>query len=45
MSVKHCRQTYHKDSTADLLVLDDVNLTLHQGEMVALLGRSGSGKS
>jgi NitT/TauT family transport system ATP-binding protein len=45
LSVKHCRQTYHKDSTADLLVLDDVNLTLHEGEMVALLGRSGSGKS
>ncbi len=26
-------------------MLDDVNLTIRQGEMVALLGRSGSGKS
>ena len=27
------------------MVLDDVNLTLREGEIVALLGRSGSGKS
>jgi len=45
LEVRQCRQAYHKDSTADLIVLDDVNLTLHQGEIVALLGRSGSGKS
>ncbi len=29
----------------ELLVLDDVNLTLQEGEIVGLLGRSGSGKS
>src|SRR5271167_295704 len=29
----------------ELLVLDDVNLTLREGEIVGLLGRSGSGKS
>ncbi len=29
----------------NLLVLDDVNLTLKEGEIVGLLGRSGSGKS
>ncbi len=40
-----CRQAYHKDASADLVVLDDVNLTLREGEIVALLGRSGSGKS
>jgi NitT/TauT family transport system ATP-binding protein len=45
IDVRGCRQAYHKDATADLVVLDDVNLTLHEGEIVALLGRSGSGKS
>ncbi|MDR2853287.1 MAG: nitrate/sulfonate/bicarbonate ABC transporter ATP-binding protein [Burkholderiaceae bacterium] len=30
---------------AQKLVLDDVNLTLREGEIVGLLGRSGSGKS
>ena len=45
VSVRNCRQAYHKDSSADLVVLDDVNLMLHEGEIVALLGRSGSGKS
>jgi NitT/TauT family transport system ATP-binding protein len=39
------RQSYHKDSSADLLVLDDVDLVLQSGEIVGLLGRSGSGKS
>ena len=45
IEVKSCRQAYHKDANADLVVLDDVNLTLREGEIVALLGRSGSGKS
>ncbi|MDE2238390.1 MAG: nitrate/sulfonate/bicarbonate ABC transporter ATP-binding protein [Rhodospirillales bacterium] len=45
VSVRHCRQAYHKEASADLVVLDDVNLTLQEGEIVALLGRSGSGKS
>ncbi|MEA2740309.1 MAG: NitT/TauT family transport system ATP-binding protein, partial [Acetobacteraceae bacterium] len=45
IDVRGCRQAYHKDANADLVVLDDVNLTLHEGEIVALLGRSGSGKS
>src|SRR3954451_12742037 len=44
LEVKACRQAYHKDATADLVVLDGVNLSLREGEMVALLGRSGSGK-
>ncbi len=43
--IRGCRQAYHKDSNADLVVLDDVDLTLHAGEIVGLLGRSGSGKS
>jgi NitT/TauT family transport system ATP-binding protein len=45
LEVRGCKQAYHKDASADLVVLDDVNLTLREGEMVALLGRSGSGKS
>ena len=45
LEVRGCRQAYHKDASADLVVLDDVNLSLREGEMVALLGRSGSGKS
>ncbi|HET6194374.1 MAG TPA: nitrate/sulfonate/bicarbonate ABC transporter ATP-binding protein [Acetobacteraceae bacterium] len=45
LEVRGCRQAYHKEANADLVVLDDVNLSLREGEMVALLGRSGSGKS
>jgi NitT/TauT family transport system ATP-binding protein len=45
INVTGCRQAYHKDANADLVVLDEVNLTLREGEIVALLGRSGSGKS
>src|SRR5579864_108511 len=45
LEVKRCKQAYHKDSSVDLVVLDDVNLSLREGEMVGLLGRSGSGKS
>lgn len=45
VEARHVSQSYHKDSAVDLLVLDDVNLTLNAGEIVGLLGRSGSGKS
>ena len=45
LAVHNCRQAYHKDSNPDLVVLDDVELTLQEGEIVGLLGRSGSGKS
>ncbi len=45
LSVRNCRQSYHKEASADLVVLDDVELTLEEGEIVGLLGRSGSGKS
>ncbi len=45
VEVRGVRQSYHKDSSADLLVLDNVDLTLRAGEIVGLLGRSGSGKS
>ena len=45
IEVRHIRQAYTKDSAADLIVLDDVDLTLREGEIVGLLGRSGCGKS
>jgi len=45
LQVRNVRQAYHKDSTADLVVLEGVDLTLRAGEIVGLLGRSGSGKS
>ena len=45
LEVLGCRQAYHKEASTDLVVLEDVNLTLREGEIVALLGRSGSGKS
>ena len=45
LQVRNVRQAYHKDSSADLVVLDDVDVDLKTGEIVGLLGRSGSGKS
>jgi len=45
LSVRAVRQAYHKDSSAALVVLDDVDVSMRRGEIVGLLGRSGSGKS
>ena len=45
VQVRGVRQAYHKESSAELLVLDGVELSLAEGEVVGLLGRSGSGKS
>ena len=39
-----CR-SFPKASGGDLVVLEDVDLTIRSGEIVGLLGRSGSGKS
>ncbi|NML32840.1 ABC transporter ATP-binding protein [Paraburkholderia antibiotica] len=44
LNIEHVCRGFDKNQS-DLLVLDDVNLTLHEGEIVGLLGRSGSGKS
>jgi len=45
LEVSHVRRTFPRGGGEELLVLDDVNLTLKEGEIVGLLGRSGSGKS
>ncbi len=39
------RKSFKKSEGDEHLVLDGVNLTISEGEIVALLGRSGSGKS
>lgn len=44
LRVTHIQRGF-KRMQGELRVLDDVNLTLAEGEIVGLLGRSGSGKS
>jgi NitT/TauT family transport system ATP-binding protein len=45
LEVRGIRQAFRQPSGAELVVLDDVSLSLREGEIVGLLGRSGSGKS
>ena len=46
LEVRHLNQCYRKGSgESGAPILDDVNLTLNEGEIVGLLGRSGCGKS
>jgi len=45
LEVRSVRQAFPKPDGGELLVLDGVDLSLKEGEIVALLGRSGSGKS
>jgi len=45
LEVSHVKRTFPRGGGEELLVLEDVNLSLKEGEIVGLLGRSGSGKS
>jgi NitT/TauT family transport system ATP-binding protein len=45
LDVQSISQAFRKPDGDQMVVLEDVNLTLKEGEIVGLLGRSGSGKS
>ncbi|MCX7280050.1 MAG: nitrate/sulfonate/bicarbonate ABC transporter ATP-binding protein [Alphaproteobacteria bacterium] len=45
LDVQNVKRTFPRGGGEELLVLDDVTLSLKDGEIVGLLGRSGSGKS
>ncbi len=45
IEVSHLFKTFTSPDGSPLPVLEDITLTLDEGEIVALLGRSGSGKS
>jgi NitT/TauT family transport system ATP-binding protein len=45
LDLQHVRRAFAKPGGGELLVLDDVDLILREGEIAGLLGRSGSGKS
>src|ERR1700732_4075769 len=45
LEVKCCCKSFRKPDGDELVVLENVNLTLRPVEIVGLLGRSGSGKS
>jgi NitT/TauT family transport system ATP-binding protein len=45
LDLHNVRRAFAKPGGGELLVLDDVDLTLREGEIAGLLGRSGSGKS
>jgi NitT/TauT family transport system ATP-binding protein len=45
LKVDACSKSFRRPNGEPLVVLENVDLTLKEGELVGLLGRSGSGKS
>lgn len=45
IELRHVSKSYAAGGSAPVTILDDINLEVREGEMLALLGQSGSGKS
>lgn len=45
LDIQNVRKSFKKGDKQELLVLDNINLTIRSQEIIAILGKSGSGKS
>lgn len=45
VEIKNLSFVYSKKTPSEKVALDDINLTINEGEFVALIGKTGSGKS
>lgn len=45
LQLKDCTQSLSKSSTSHITIVEHVNLSVREGEILGLVGRSGSGKS
>ena len=45
IEVKHLTHVYMPGSPFEVKALDDVNLTIKDGEFIGIIGHTGSGKS